>query len=409
MRSRSTRRLLVFVVALGVVGWLFVWLMGKKGDIQLGSNTSSMIGAMLLNEDGSQAVVIDPKGTVTKSSGYLTGSTDRDLAWGPDGNRLFFISDRKEDSFHIFRWDPQRNAEPEQRSIDKAGRSNLVFEEKPAADADLAGLVTVRGTVQEFFPVNGKSGQILPPSKQRVEAEEGGGAGNTFELLYNRFGKSFRVARWLKSKRFIAAVMRREERGETLIIQDFEPDKEGKIKPPMQVFSAERIEIDVDPVNQMLVAAILEVTPPEGPDGNPVKLGFVHGVFIIDPTKTTREAIAPVLLSPDAKQCVVEIKCSPDGSTLLFVPAAYTGDGNGTSAGIVSCPLKANGGGQGSPLIQGSVSSPSFSPDGTKITFIKREGVNRAVFIADSNGSNARNLTGTSGDYSRPLFSPQYK
>jgi hypothetical protein len=269
--------------------------------------------------------------------------------------------------------------------------------------------VTVRGTVQEFFPVNGKSSQILPPSKQRVEAEEGGGAGNTFELLYNRFGKSFRVARWLKSKRFIAAVMRREERGETLIIQDFEPDKDGKIKPPMQIFTAERIEIDVDQTSQILVANILEVTPPEGPDGKPVKTGFIHGIFMIDPSKSSQEAVAPILLSPDIKQCTTEIKCSPDGSTLMFVPATYSGDGNGTSLGLGSCPLKPQGASSGSALANGSITSPSFSPDGTKITYIKREGPNRAVFIADSNGSNARNLTGTSGNYSRPLFSPQYK
>jgi hypothetical protein len=409
MRSRSARRLVVFVVSLGAVGWLFVWLVGKKGDIQLGSDTSGMIAAMLLSEDGSQAVTIDSKGAVTKSAGYTEGRTDRDLVWGPDGNRLFFISDRKEDSFHIFRWDPQRNAEPEQRSIDKAGRSNLVFEEKPSSDAELSGLVTVRGTVQEFFPVNGKSSQILPPSKQRVEAEEGGGAGNTFELLYNRFGKSFRVARWLKSKRFIAAVMRREEKGEALIIQDFEPDKDGKIKPPMQFFNAEKIEIDVDPATQNIVANVLEVTPPDGPDGKPLKAGFVHGVFIIDPTMTSTEAVAPILLSPDIKQCVTEIKCSPDGSTLLFTPAIYSGDGNGLSAGLASCPLKLKGAGSGRQFLQGAISSPSYSPDGTKITYIKREGLNRAVFIADSNGSNARNLTGTSGNYSRPLFSPQYK
>ena len=409
MRSRSARRLVVFVVSLGVVGWLFVWLVGKKGDIQLGSDTSGMIAAMLLTEDGSHAVTIDSKGAVTKSAGYPAGRTDRDLAWSPDGNRLFFISNRKEDSFHIFRWDPQRNTEPEQRSIDKAGRSNLIFDEKPATDTELAGLLTVRGTVQEFFPVNGKSSQILPPSKQRVEAEEGGGAGNTFELLYNRFGKSFRVARWLKSKRFIAAVMRREERGETLIIQDFEPDKDGKIKPPMQIFTAERIEIDVDQTSQVLVANILEVTPPEGPDGKPIKTGFIHGIFMIDPSKSSDEAVAPILLSPDIKQCTTEIKCSPDGSTLMFIPASYSGDGNGTSLGLGSCPLKPQGASSGSAIASGSITSPSFSPDGTKITYIKREGLNRAVFIADSNGSNARNLTGTSGNYSRPLFSPQYK
>ena len=409
MRSRSARRLIIFVVSLGVTGWLFIWLLGKKGDIQLGSDTSTMIAAISLSTDGSQAVVLDQKGTITKSAGYTAGRTDRDIVWGPDGNRLFFISDRKEDSFHIFRWDPQRNAEPEQRSIDKAGRSNLAFDATPKTDSELSGLVMVRGTVQEFFPVNGKSSQILPPSKQRVEAEEGGGAGNTFELLYNRFGKSFRVARWIKGRRFIAAVMRREERGENLIIQDFEPDKDGKIKPPFQIFAAERIEIDVDPANGDLVASLIEVTPPEGPDGKPMKTTFAHGIFLIDPTKPSKEVVQPIFVSPNPQQCVTEIKCSPDGNSLLFVPAIYSGDGNGTAMGIVSCPLKPQGGGAGSPLIQGAVSSPSFSPDGKKITFIKREGSHRAVFIADANGSNPRNLTGTSGDYSRPLFSPQYK
>ncbi len=409
MRSRSARRLLIFVVSLGVVGWLFVWLMGKKGDIQLGSDTSQMIAALAITPDGSQAVVMDTKGTITKSAAYTQARTDRDITWSPDGNRLFFISDRKEDSFHIFRWDPQRNAEPEQRSIDKAGRSNLVFDPRTATDADLSGLVMVRGTVQEFFPVNGKSSQILPPSKQRVEVEPGGGAGNTFELLYNRFGKSFRVARWVKDRRFIAAVMRQEERGETLLIQDFELDKDGKLRPPMQVFAAERIEIDVDTKSGVLVANVIEATPPLGDDGKPLKLGFIHGIFIIDPSKSGKEVATPVLLSPELRRCATEVKCSPDGSSLLLVAAEYTGDGNGKSIGLVSCPLVAGGGSSGSLLVPGTVSNPTFSPDGTKIAFIKREGANRAVFIADANGSNARNLTGTSGDYSRPLFSPQYK
>ena len=409
MRSRSARRLILFVISLGVIGWLFIWLMGKKGDIQLSSDTSSLIAAIQVTEDGSQAVVMDAKGTITPSSGYKAGQTDRDLVWGPDGNRLFFISDRKEDSFHIFRWDPQRNADPEQRSIDKAGRSSLIFDSIPKTDAELSGLVMVRGTVQEFFPVNGKSSQILPPGKQRIEGEEGGGAGNTFELLYNRFGKSFRVARYLKGRRFIAAVMRREERGENLIIQDFEPDKDGKVKPPMQIFAAERIEIDVDPQTENLVVNLIDVVPPTTEDGKPVKLGFNHGIFMLDPTKSGTEAATPILMSPDILQCTTEIKCSPDGSSLLFIPAQYKGDGNGTSVGLASCPLKAQGGSAGSLLVNGSVSNPSFSPDGSKIIFIKREGADRAVFIADSNGSNARNITGTTGNYSRPLFSPQYK
>ena len=47
---------------------------------------------------------------------------------------------------------------------------------------EIRDLVMVRGTVQEFFPVNGKSSQILPPGKQRIEGEEGGGRWNPAAL-----------------------------------------------------------------------------------------------------------------------------------------------------------------------------------------------------------------------------------
>jgi dipeptidyl aminopeptidase/acylaminoacyl peptidase len=407
MRSRSTRRLVVFVVSLGVVGWLFVWLVGKKGDIQLGSDTSGMIAVRLLTKDGSQVVTIDSSGNVTKSAGYTAGRTDRDLAWSPDGNRLFFISDRKEDSFHIFRWDPQRNAAPEQRSIDKAGRSNLIFNETPGTDAELAGLVTVRGTVQEFFPVNGKSSQILPPSVKRVEAEDGGGAGSTLELLYKRFGQSFRTARYLNGGRFIAAVMQQEERGESLIVQDFEPDKDGKMKPPLMYFAAERIEIEVDKRTGTLLANIIEVFPQEGKDGKKMGFPFVHGIFMIDPLKSGAEGLVPVIQIPERSYCISDFAISPERSLVLTVKAKYVGDGNS-----IPEDLRAYDPNKSEPpliLLEGKISSPVFSPDGKKIAFIKREGPNHAVFIADSNGSNARNLTGTSGNYSRPLFSPQYK
>jgi dipeptidyl aminopeptidase/acylaminoacyl peptidase len=395
------------VISLGVIGWLFIWLMGKKGDIQLSSDTSSLIAAIQVTEDGSQAVVMDAKGTITPSSGYKAGQTDRDLVWGPDGNRLFFISDRKEDSFHIFRWDPQRNADPEQRSIDKAGRSSLIFDSIPKTDAELSGLVMVRGTVQEFFPVNGKSSQILPPGKQRIEGEEGGGAGNTFELLYNRFGKSFRTARYFGGDRFIAAVMRREERGESLIVQDFVPDKDGRLKPPVQYFAAEKIEIEVDKRTGALLTNVVDEFPHTDKEGKQIAPQYPHGLYLIDPSKSGRESFVPIIPLSSRSFCFSDFTISPDRSLILLVKSDYVGDGNSIPKELFSYDPNTNE--PPKMLIEGKVTSPSFSPDGSKIVFIKKEGTHRSVFIADSNGSNARNITGTTGDYSRPLFSPQYK
>lgn len=409
MRQRSLRRLIIFVLALGAFGWLFMWLISKRGDIQLPSDTANLIAALKYTDSGSQTVVIAPDGKITESAGYKPGNADRDLIWGPDGNRIFFISDRKEDTFHIYRWDPQRNSEPEQRSIDKAGRSNLVFDVENPNAKQLSGLLTVRGTVQEFFPIDGRSSQILPPSKQRIAAEDGGGAGNTFELLYGQFGTSFRIAKYFKQRELIAAVVRREENGECLIIQDLKPDEKGNTKPASKIFDAAKIDIQVDAKTGNLVFLVMEVIPPLGQDGKPVKLPFVHGLFMLDPTKAPQEAVAPIFLSPNPKQCVGEIALNPDGSSLMAIGGEYSGNGNFTPAALISCPIQPQGFRAASQLGRGLISNPSFSPDGKKIVYIKREGANRAVFLADADGSSARNLTGTNGDFGTPLFSPQTK
>ena len=411
MRSRNVRRFLIGIVALVGLVYGFFYFLSLKGDLQLPSETSNMIGAIRQEPDGSRVVVLDASGKVTESAGYEPGRSDRDLAWDPNGNRLFFISDRKDNSFHIFRWDPMRNNVPDQKSIDKAGRSNIAFDVQDDGKGELSALVAVRGTVEEFVPKTAKSGRVLPPSaKERVAGDVSEGSSSPMELIYQRFGKSFRIAKWIKNRHYIAAIMRREERGETLVIQSLLPDEEGKAIPPIGLFNAEKFYLAVDKKTGNLIISVNELMVPEAKPGEPKTAApFRHGIFILDADKKEGEALAPITLSPDDRAAFGQPVIAPDGESLLVTTGNYTGDGGIETKGVVSMPLTLNGGGSASVIMQGAIADLSYSPNGAKIAFIKSEGGKRAIFLADGTGSNVVNLTKDSGNYSTPLFSPQYK
>jgi hypothetical protein len=416
MKARIFRRWLAFVVALVGAVYAFVWWIGQKGDFQLPSKTEGMIAAIKNDKSKSVACVVKEDGTLVLPKEETTNSADRDVTWDPKGNRVFFISDRKDSSFHIFRWDPERNTALDQKSIDKAGRSNLIFDAQDGGKAEkLSGLVTVRGTVQEFFPQTAESIQVMPPSGKAGAAitDEGlgamGGAGSNMEMLYSRFGMSFRQAKWFGSRRFIAAIMRREDKGETLLVQDLMLDEKGQMRRPQMLMVGERFNIEVDPATGSLVYSVIGVIPVRNDDGKMVNPGFKNGLFVLNPNKSAEESLAPILLSNNDDGAISSFSIKPDGSSLLIAIGKSTEDGVVTVQGLLTCPLQPGGGTNMTPLIQGAITDPTYSPNGSKIAFIKREGSYRAIFIADADGSNVKNLTGDKGDFATPKFSPQSK
>jgi hypothetical protein len=412
MKARSFRRLLIMIIALMGLVYGFYWWINQANDFQLSSSTGNYIAAQMQTDSGSQVVVLDKEGKVTESKDYVKGSEDRDVIWDPQGNRVFFISDRKDEGFHIYRWDPERNASPDQKSIDRAGRSNLAFDVEESTAKEISALVTVRGTVQEFFPKTARSQQVLPPNpKEKVTGDASGedGATSAMELIYKRFGTSFRVAKWFQKRRFIAAVMRREDQGETLIVQDLMPDDKGQLPKPLPLFTADKFHIAVDSASGNLVISVMGIIPPNGEDGKPRKVDFKHGVFIFNPTAEGTQRLLAIVAAPSDVAAFAQLAIAPDGSKVVFTSGPYTGDGNLDVKGLVSCPLQPNGGQAGAPIISGSVADPTFSPDSSMIAFVKREGSRRAVFLAKADGSDSKNLSGSNADFANPVFSPQYK
>ena len=105
----SQRMLLRFAIGLIVLAALFYgyqWWKDytKDPDLPLENDTAGMIAALQLGEEGNQVVVFTKEGELRKSPGYQPGKNDKELTWRPDGNRLFFTSDREETSFHVYRW-----------------------------------------------------------------------------------------------------------------------------------------------------------------------------------------------------------------------------------------------------------------------------------------------------------------
>lgn len=413
MKTRAQKRLKTLLLVLGLVGIIygFGWFLSQKGDFVSPIDSSKFIAATRITESGSVAVVIDEQGNVTESAGSTPESTDRDLAWDPEGNRVFFISNRKEDSFHIFRWNPLSKGEPDQKSIDKAGRSNLSFDSQKSEIKELSALVTVRGTVQEFVPKTAESKLLMPPGvKQRLtQGEDDGGASTGMELMYKNFGTSFRIARWFKNRTLIAAVMRREDDGESLIVQDLSVDEDGKPKPPQLLFGAQKINLAVNPSDGNLVFSVSGVIPPMDDKGKPVKLPFKHAIFIFDPEKPNAEKIQPVLFSNNDENAFGQIAVNNEGSLVAFVAGKFDYDTGIESYGLVLSPLKLGGGSEAKPLAKGLISDPSFSPNGVKIAYAKRDGSSRSIFIIDVDGTGEKNLTSGKGNFSSPVFSPQYK
>ena len=134
---------------------------------------------------------------------------------------------------------------------------------------------------------------------------------------------------------------------------------------------------------------------------------FESGVFKITVSADGQPNAIPVALVPaGAEQSFGDLSISPDGTKVAVVIGNVDKNGNFISAGIAVMPFDQGGGGQGSLLVQGSVSSVSWSPDGSKLVYLMTEGSDTDIYTVSADGSGTRKVT-SGGRYAFPRFSPQ--
>lgn len=415
-RKLATRSaILLLVTAVLVVGYR--WAIEQRGDFDLApANTEGMIAAIELRDEGQQLVVFTRDGKKVGNAGYQNGIEDRDAAWSPDGNRIFFVSNRssvqneERGAFNLFRWNPAANSEPSQRTTGTISRGNPAFSNL-AEHQDLAPLLTGGGRVLTFNAKEMSTQLMLPPTTREVATseQEGGGATTQFERLYSQIGSSFRTARWCGNGQYIAAVMRRDE-GEILIVQQVFGTQ---LPLPKLAAAGESIDLSVDPKNGQVIYAVRgfqwpdpQMVPPQFRRNGKIVTPFRHALFVLDPT--IEGPGQPIGVSPDDKNAFGPPAVSPNGGTLV-IPIGEFADGVVNPKRLVSMPTTPNGAAAMALLVEGAVYEPSWHPTGELITYIKRLDGRRHIFTISREGRDEKQVSTGEGEYASPLFSPQGK
>lgn len=407
---------LLFVVAAAIVGYRFYAAWSQDIDLPAAADTSGYVSAIQLLEEGSQAVVFKPDGTLLPSPGYSPGKNDKDAVWRPDGHRLFFISDREDNAQNVYRWNFGAGSVA-RRTYNSRTKGIPAF--LPGSQEAGTALITSGPFVLEFDPSRATTRQVLPPvAKDRVAVDDEGGAGGQFDAAYRILGNSFREAKWTPDKRFVAAVMRREE-GEALILQEIEGDKS-----PIPIVAGDHIEFDVDPATGRVVFLVLNFrfidpkqAPPELIKEGRIVLPFRHVVSVIDPAlisnpETARQpgATLEILRSSKDEEAFHELSVAPDGSRILLVVGRYDPDkGRVEPEAMASMPM-VEGGQGGSLILRAKVYEPSWHPNSSTIAFVMYNAQGkRAVHTINRDGGGLKDLSGDRGDFAFPRLSPQSK
>jgi len=417
--QRLVVRTLILLFALAALFFAYQWTREKRGDYDdlVKANTVDMIAAIEYKDNGQQAVVFKADGTKVANTGYVDGSIDRDLAWTPDGQRLYFVSDREGaepgsdvKAFNIFRWNPDANSAAARRTAGSRGRSNPSFPDEPSEDG--TALITSGGNVLIFDPKDGSTRQLLPPVGREISRgsdDEGAGGASSFDTIYGQLGSSFRVAKWAKNKRYIAAIMRRDE-GEILIVQDTEPNDKGNVPPPVPIAAGDRVEISVSPTDGTLYYSVMgfqwpdvRMVPAEFRVNNRVTVPFKHAIGIFD----FNAPVGPVVASEDDEVAFGPPIVSPDGAELLVTVGSYA-DGSIQPRQLALMPARAGGGAAPAILLEAEVYEASWHPSGQRVVYIKREGGKRSIYTIEKDGSGERSIS-SDGEYASPIFSPQSK
>jgi len=379
-------------------------------------NTAGWVAAVETTANGSQAVVFlnDDVGTMISQPNVPDKTDDRDIAWRPDGNYLFFASNRIDDKFTMFRWFPTATSEPEMRSILGLPQLAPYF---PPSDASLhenaTALLTVGGRVMMYDPKTPALRQVLPPPDPKLtqSSDPEVGQESPFETMYERFGSSFRVAKWTPDKKAVFAVMERED-GELLVYQklDFKTPEEGQPRPVAQ---GDKIDFDIDPNSGAVYFAVenfqwpLGDVPPDFVKANgKTMVPFRHALGIVD--FSLNPPIQWIRQSKDDKVCFGSVAVAPQGDKLLVVQGAYAGNGNMMPASLMMADLAGPARGAMGPVLKGEVYEPCWSPDGKKIAYAQRDSkTSRPIYVFSEGGVAPQRVSPATGIFGHPEFSPQ--
>lgn len=394
--------------------WFQSWSLDPENEAKV--DTAGAIAALEMTGSDPKAVVFLADGTEKSAPALPEGRQDREISWGATGSHVFISSNREDDSFNIYRWNPISGAF-DRRSQGTRSKAAPFFVLDGTVESQRRGLVTGGGAVSIFDPKMMTMEQILPPLEIGVDSsDDGGGMVGPMSGAYKSIGDSFKSARYIGGNKLIYTLMRREG-GEVLVVSNLEPvqrpDGTMSPPPPMPILAGRKLAWDVAP-NGAAVVAINDFQWPD-PDQVPpdfVKNGeattpFRHALMSLpSPTGGAGQQQGPIVVFPDSGQKAGDLSVSPDGS-MVAVVIGVEKDENFVPQGLIVFPNMPGGGQQGVPISEGAISAPSWSPDGKELVYLKTSGGKRGIFRVSATGGVEKRVGKTDKDYRSPKFSPQ--
>ncbi|MCA0359851.1 MAG: hypothetical protein LCH41_02235 [Armatimonadetes bacterium] len=383
-------------------------------DPDLGEFASvGMVAAIEYTPEGGRVVVIDEQGKEITPPAPEKSFDDLDVTWSVDGNRLFFSSTRESEAYTIHRWNPGKNV-VERRTAGSRSQSLPWFGPNSDPRAKQYGLILSGGNVLEVDARTGATTTVLPPTTRDLVTGGGeeSGAQSPMESTYRDLGDSFKFARWGPGRESLFAIMRKEENN-VAIHQSLGLDAQGQQQRPVEIFRGRNVILDVD--DQGVAAVSVQgfffrdpaAVPEQFIQNGKIVKPFESGVFKVSIGPEGQPNAAPVALVPaDSPQSFGDVSISPDGTKVAVVVGSVDKNGNFIPAGIAVMPFEEGGAGNGTLLVQGAVSSVSWSPDGSKLVYLMTEGSNTDIYTIGSDGSGTRKVT-SGGRFAFPRISPQ--
>ena len=369
--------------------------------------------AAIMEKDGeSKVVAILPDGTIREAPGG-SAVMDTEITWKPDGRRIVFVSNRSQGgSLQVFEWTPDRDSDPVQLTPGGAGRQNPWF----APDGQQFIYASAGNVLSTSYPQL-RSRRIMPPSEgpEGRETESGEHVHEPGEVhdqdLVSTIWTSYSQS--IEGEAFTRAFLDGDvllgqyttARGQAIIIQDLDPADEREAMPQVP-FGGSALDVSYHGPSARAVVAIIDFRFPNlaevprdavQPDGT-VKPPFANALFAIG---LRDKSAFPIFVSADDAQTLMSPAISPDGTQVAFVIMEMV-EGAKRVSGMLVAPIEEGGVQKARPVAQGEISSPSWSPDGQTLAFVR----GGDVWTIGVDGLGEKNLTNGKGRFSTPLFSP---